>query len=427
MEIIWILALMLFFIFIRVPIAFAIGLTGVISIIIKGLPLELVTQRMFTSLDSFTLLAVPLFIFVGEAMNTGGVTERLFGFCRVLLRHVKGSLGHVNVLASVIFAGMSGSAVADAAGLGIVEIKAMREIGFDDDFSAAVTAASSTIGPIIPPSIPMVIYAVLAEQSVGRLFLGGIVPGLLMAIALMILVYFISKKRNYPVEPRAKFGEIVRSFLKAFPSLLTPAIILGGILLGIISTTEAAALSAVYALFLGFVIHKELTLKSLYEILKRTVISSVTVLIVISSANILTWIIISSGSPDAIAALVQNITTNKLLVLLLINLVLLFMGCFLESISILTIMVPILLPIVNALGINLVAFGVIIVLNTMIGLITPPFGLSLFVVSKLTNLSVSKLTKPVLLFAIPLVVVLLLITIFPEVITFLPDLIMGKA
>lgn len=427
MEVLILLFIMLVLILIKMPVAFAIGITAVTALIQRGLPLELIPQRMFSAVNSFTLLAVPLFIFVGEIMNTGGVTQRLFNFCRMLVRHIKGSLGHVNVLASIIFAGMSGAAVADANGLGMIEIKAMRDEGFDDDFSAAITAASSTIGPIIPPSIPLVLYAVMAEQSVGRLFVGGFVPGILMGLALMVIVYFYSVKRGYPTEPRAKLGEIVRAFWRALPSLLTPVIILAGIFGGVVSPTEAAALAAVYAVFLGFVIHRELNLKMLYQVLKRTVINSVTTLIIISSASILTWIIISSGAPAAIADALFRFTRNPVVLILLINVVLLVLGCFLEATSIIMIMVPILLPVVTGVGIDLVAFGVIFVLNVMIGLITPPMGLCLFVVARLTDLSISKLIKPILIFAAPLVFVLLMISVFPGIITFLPNLLFGGA
>ena len=422
MEILWILLLMLILILAGVPVFASLGISSVVALLSRGTPLLLIPQRMYLSIDVYNLLAVPLFIFVGEVMNTGGVTERLFGFCRIMLRHIRGSLGHVNVAASVIFAGMSGAAVADAAGLGAVEIKAMKESGFDADFSAAITAASSTIGPIIPPSIPLVLYAVIAEVSVGKLFIGGFIPGLLMAGTLSVMVYFISKKRNYPVEERAKAKEKWKSFLRAFPSLLTPIILLVGIFGGVVSTTEAAGIAALYALFLGFVIHKELTLKKLFVIMKKTVISSVTVLIIIGSASVMTWLVISSGAPAKFAAALTSVTTNRILLMLLINLILLIMGCFLEATSIITIMVPLLLPIAKAIGMDLVAFGVIAVLNAMIGLITPPVGLCLYISAGIAELPMSKVIKPTLLFMIPLVIVLLTISIFPNIVTFLPNL-----
>ena len=422
MEILWVLALMLVLILIGVPVFVSLGVSSIVALLISDIPLVLIAQRMYTSINVYNLMAVPLFIFVGEAMNTGGVTDRLFGFCRLMLRHVKGSLGHVNVAASVIFAGMSGAAVADAAGLGAVEINAMRKSGFDADFSAAITAASSTIGPIIPPSIPMVLYAVIAEQSVGKMFVGGLIPGLLMAFALCVMVYVISAKKNYPVEPKASVRERWNGLVRAFPSLLTPVILLFGIFGGVISTTEAAGVAALYSLFLGFFIHRELTLKSLFVIMKRSVISSVTVLIIIGSASVMTWLVVSSGAPDAFAALLTSATNNRIVLILLINLILLIMGCFLEATSIITIMVPMLLPIARALNIDLVAFGVMVVLNAMIGLITPPVGLCLYISAGIAELPMSKVIKPTLLFTIPLLVVLLLISLFPQIVTFLPSL-----
>jgi len=422
MEILWVLVLMLVLILMGVPVFISLGVSSAAALLASGTSLMLIAQRMYTSIDVYNLLAVPLFIFVGEVMNTGGVTDRLFGFCRLMLRHVKGSLGHVNVAASIIFAGMSGAAVADAAGLGAVEINAMRKAGFDADFSAAITAASSTIGPIIPPSIPLVLYAVIAEQSVGRLFIGGMVPGLLMGLTLCTMIYIISVRRNYPVEPKASVKERWTGFLRAVPSLLTPIILLAGIFGGVVSTTEAAGIAALYALFLGFVIHKELTLKSLFAIMKRSIISSVTVLIIIGSASVMTWLVVSSGAPETFAAVLTGVTSNRIVLMLLINVILLIMGCFLEATSIITIMVPMLLPIARAIGMDLVAFGVIVVLNAMIGLITPPVGLCLYISAGIAELPMSKVIKPVLLFMIPLVTVLLLISLFPQIITFLPNL-----
>lgn len=425
MQILFAIFIMLVLILLGVPICFALGLASIYSLLSQDISLGLIAQRMYTSIDVFTLLAIPLYIFVGEAMNTGGVTERLFGFCRKMLGHVRGSLGHVNVFASVIFAGMSGAAVADAAGLGKVEINSMEDAGFDLDFSAAITSASSTIGPIIPPSIPLVLYAVIAEQSVGRLFIAGTVPGLLMALALCVMVYIISVKRGYPVDPKTSWKEKLISFIRAFPSLMTPLIILVGIYSGIVSPTESAVLAAVWALFLGVIVHRELGLKSLYNIVKKTVVQSAAVLMMISTASIMTWLVVSSGAPREFAELLTSISSSRFVLLLFINILLLVLGCFLDATSIITIMVPMLLPIAKMIGVDLVAFGVIVVLNCMIGLITPPVGMCLSVTADIAGLPMSKVIKPTITFAIPLVIVLLLITFFPDIVTFLPDLIMG--
>ncbi|HHW02561.1 MAG TPA: TRAP transporter large permease [Thermoanaerobacterales bacterium] len=426
MEILIIFSIMLILMALKVPVAFSMATSATVALLLKGVPLMLVPQRMFTALDSFPLLAIPLFIFVGQAMNTGGITDKIFNFARVYVRHIKGSLGHVNVIASIIFAGMSGSAVADTSGLGLVEIKAMNEDGFDPEFSAAITAASSTIGPIIPPSIPLVIYAVIAEQSVGRLFLGGVIPGLLMGLALMVYVYVISKKRGYKVEPRATFKERINATIAAIPSLLTPVLLLSGIVFGIVTPTEGAAIAAIYALFLGFIIHKELTLKDLYKMLLSTASSTATILIIISSASIITWVILSSDMPAIVAKTIFSVTNNKYLILFIVNIILLILGCFMEGTSIIMIMVPVLLPIMKMLNVDLVHFGVFLVLNVMIGLITPPVGMCLYIVSKIAGISFERTSKAIIPFIIALIVVLFLITYVPEFVTFLPNLIMDK-
>lgn len=269
----------------EIPVVFALGLGSIVTLILQGtFPLELIPQRIFVALDSFPLLAIPLFIFVGQSMNTCGVTNKLFRFARVLVGHIRGGLAHVNILASIFFAGMSGSAVADASGLGLVEIKAMQDQGFDVDFSCAVTAASSTIGPIIPPSIPLVIYAYMANASVGRLFLGGVLPGLLMGVSMMVLVYFISIRRGYKKDKLPPLKEIFKAFVEAIPVLLTPVIMIGGIVSGIFTPTEGGAVAAAYTLFLGFILYRNLTFKDFVNNLKITARTSAAVLLIIGFA-----------------------------------------------------------------------------------------------------------------------------------------------
>ena len=427
MEGLVIFVIMLFLILIKVPVAFSMATAAAVAIWMRGLPFPLIVQRMFMAVNTFPLLAVPLFILVGQIMNTGGVSRKIFDFCRVWLRHITGSLGHVNVAASVIFAGMSGSAVADASGLGIIEIKEMKDDGYDSGFSAAITAASSTIGPIIPPSIPLVIYAVLAEQSVGRLFLGGIVPGLIMGAALMVQVYIVSKRNHYKVEPKASWGERARMTFSAIPSLLTPTIILGAILFGIVTPSEAGVIAIIYSILLGFLVHKELTLGSLYTMFLNTIKSTASILMIVASASIITWLILSSGLPQKLAAFIFTVTENKVIILLLINVVLLFLGCFLEGTSLITIMVPVLLPIVTALNVNLVHFGVFMVLNVMIGLITPPVGMCLYIVTDIAKCSFADTVRAVVPSIIALFIVLMLITFVPELVTGLPDFLMGSS
>jgi len=416
----------LILIFLEVPIAFSLGFSSIIILLINGhFPLDFVAQRIFISLNSFTLIAVPLFIFVGLTMNKSGVTESIFKFAEHLVGKVRGGLGHVNILASIIFAGMSGAATADAAGLGLIEIKAMKDAGFDVDFSAAITAASSIIGPIIPPSIPLIIYANMASTSTGRLFLGGIIPGLLMGISLMVTVYIISLKRGYPRGKAYSLKEKMESFISALPALFTPLLLVGGIVGGVFTPTEAAGVTAIYALFLGFIVYKKLTIKGFIEILKETAKITGIILIIIAFSSIFSYFISIARIPQMVANTLLGITQNKYILILLINLVLLIAGCFMETLVIILIGVPVLLPIINALGINLVNFGVMMILNIMIGGLTPPFGIEAFVTANVAKISSNRVFKAVWPFLIPLIIVLLLVAFIPQITLFIPNLIMG--
>jgi len=411
----------------EIPVVFALGFGSIVTLILQGtFPLALIPQRIFVALDSFPLLAIPLFIFVGQSMNTCEITNKLFRFARILVGHIRGGLAHVNIVASIFFAGMSGSAVADASGLGLVEIKAMQDEGFDADFSCAVTAASSTIGPIIPPSIPLVIYAYMANTSVGRLFLGGVLPGLLMGVSMMVLVYFISIRRGYKKDKFPPLKEIFKAFIEAIPALLTPVIMIGGIVSGIFTPTEGGAVTAVYTLFLGFILYRNLTFKDFVNNLKITARTSATVLLIIGFASIFSWVTTVARIPQLIVPFILGITTNKIIILALINIILLIAGCIMESIAILTISLPVLFPIVMNLGVDPVHFGVMMILNLMIGLVTPPFGLCLFAVSGVGHISVGRVIKATLPFLIPLIFTLILVTYFPEITLWFPNLIMGK-
>jgi len=393
--------------------------TGNLSLFTMG------AQRMYASVNSFTLLAIPLFIFAGLLMNMSGVSKRLFDYANTLIGHITGGLGHVNVVASMFFAGMSGSAVADAAGLGAIEMKAMKDAGFDDGFSGAVTAASSTIGPIIPPSIPMVLFGGLTSVSVGRLFLGGFIPGLVMGFSLMLIVYFVAKKRNYPVSPKATFKEHWRAFLDALPSLIMPVIILGGILSGMFTPTEAATVACLYALALGVFLYKEIDLRKLWILLRETMRNTAQVMAIIAAAGLFGWVMTYQGIPAAIIKSIIGFTDNKYVVLLIINIVLLILGCFMEGNAILILTVPIMVPIAKEFGIDLVHLGVIMCLNTMIGTVTPPLGMCLYPVMTLGNLTMGQLVKEIIPFLIILIVALLLVTYISPLATFLPTLLMG--
>ncbi len=414
----------LVFLALSVPIAVSLGSAAVVAVISsQRFPLETVFHTMGSGLTSYILLAIPFFIIAGELMNSGGITTRIFDFANALVGRIPGGLGHANVFASIIFAGMSGSAVADAGGLGAIEIKAMRDKGFDDDFSAAVTAASSTIGPIIPPSIPMVVYGVAAEVSVGKLFMGGLIPGLLMGLACSVLVYYYAVKRKYPRLDRFSMKLVLGTGKRAFLPIMTPAIIIGGIMGGFFTPTEAACVAVVYALFLGFFVYGETTYKQLREIIFNALVTTSSVTFIIAAAAAFAWLIAIDGLPMRLAEWIGSVNMPVWAFLIAFNVFFLFLGTFMESLSILIIVVPVLMPILAKLGLDPLHMGVVLVLNLMIGLITPPVGMSLFVVSKVANVKLERLYKAILPWTVPLVLVLLLITYVPSLTTWLPNVI----
>lgn len=425
MSVLLILAIALVLMLLNMPIAFAIAISSTVYFIFAGKSLLIIPQAMTGAIDSFPLLAIPLFMLVGLVMNMSGVTKRIFNFASSLVGHIPGGLGHVNVVASIIFAGMSGSATADAAGLGTIEIAAMKEEGFDAEFSAAVTAASSTIGPIIPPSMPMIIYGTILGVSVGRLFLGGLIPGLLMGLSLMILIYFISLKRKYPVHDKSTIKEIVKYFIQAILPLMTPIILIGGIIFGIFTPTEAAGVAAIYAIFLGGVIYRELTLKHIFDTCVEVALTTGTTLLILATAFLFVWIITINHIPETILNFIQSINLSKFAFLLIINLFLLFVGALTTVTPAVILFGPILAPVILGMGIDPVHFGVIFVLNLMIGLLTPPVGPVLFIMSNITGLPFERIAKACFPFIIPLVIVLLLITYVPAFVLWLPNLLMG--
>ncbi len=329
----------------------------------------------------------------------------------------------MNIIASVLFAGMSGAAVADAGGLGTIEIKAMRDAGYDDDFAVAVTAASSTIGPIIPPSLPMVVYGVMASASVGQLFTAGFIPGILMAIALMLMVAWYAKRRNYPRDKRFSIRLLGTTFKRAFLSLMTPIIIVGGILTGAFTPTEAAISASVYALILGVFVYRTLTPKRLFHVSMDTIETSAIILFIVAAASIFAWILTSNRVTEQFADILMGMTQNPLLILLMLNVVLFIVGCFMETVAAITILVPVLLPIAEGVGVDPVHFGVIMVLNLMIGLLTPPVGMVLYVLSRVAGISFERCSAATLPFLFPLLVVLALITFVPTFSMWLPTLI----
>ena len=422
MDISWLFVMLFGMLVLGVPVAVALAGSSAIFIVFAGSPPPMViAHRMINGVDSFPLLAVPFFILAGNLMNTAGITERIFGFALALVGWMRGGLGHVNVGASVIFAGMSGAAVADAGGLGAIEIKAMRDTRYDARLAVGITAASSTIGPIIPPSLPMVIYGVVAGASIGQLFVAGLVPGLLMAASLMIMIAVIARRRGLDRDQRFRWSVLFATFRRAFLSLLTPVIIVGGILSGAFTPTEAAVAACAWALFLGLAVYRTLTVRRFLRVSFDTIEPTAVVLLVVGAAAIFAWLLTSHRVPEQFAAGLLAVSDRPWVILLLINLILLLVGCFMETVAAITILVPVLLPIAATLGIDPVHFGVIMVLNLMLGLLTPPVGMVLYVLARVASIRFEDCVIGTAPFLVPLVVVLL-VTFVPGLTMWLPSL-----
>lgn len=415
------LVCMLVMFMLKIPVYISMALTGcALMFVTSGMKWSILSQYLYTGVNSFTLLSIPLFLLAAKLMNTGSITKKLFAFCMKVVGWLPGGLGHVNVLCSVVFAGMSGTAVSDAGGLGSIEIKAMNENGFDNDFSCCVTAASSTLGPIIPPSIPLVVYATVSGASVGVLFMAGIIPGVVMALLMMAVVTIYAIIRHYP---RTKFpsgSEFLHALKEGFLPLMAPIILLVGIYGGVFTPTESAAIVVCYSLFLEIVIYKELTFKKFIRVLKETVRDSITIALIIAGATFFGYVATRAKIPQMILTGMTSIVSNKFMLLIIINIFLLIIGCFLETASAITIVVPLIMPLLKAYQINLTQFGIIMVLNLMIGLLTPPFGLVLFVISKIGNISIGRFSKALVPWLIALLAALLLVTFIPQLSLALP-------
>ncbi len=407
------------------PIAFSLGITAVLTFIKMDAPvlMMLVPQRFYSGINMFALMAMPFFMLAGDIMNRIQITHRLVKLANVLVGHIRGGLAHVNILVSIFFAGLTGAAVSDTAALGTMLIPAMVEDGYDKDFSAAITAASSIIGPIIPPSIIMVIYGSLMNVSIAGLFAAGIVPGVLVGVSLMLAAGFISKKRDYPIgESKPTIKEVAVSFKEAIIPLLMPVIILGGILSGIFTPTEAAAIAVLYALIVGFFIFKNLKLKDIPELLFEMVRNSGSVFIILSAASILGWILANEQIPEMIGSLILNVSQNKYIVLLIINAILIVLGMFMDMTAALIILGPILHPLAVSVGVHPLHFGIIMVVNLNIALMTPPLGACLFVACGISKLKLEEISKEIWPFILIEVSVLLVITYIPEISMFIPKL-----
>uniref|UniRef100_A0A7V3YHX7 TRAP transporter large permease n=1 Tax=Candidatus Caldatribacterium californiense TaxID=1454726 RepID=A0A7V3YHX7_9BACT len=404
------------------PVAFSLGVSSLFYLLVKGVPLSIIPQKMYSGIDSFVLLCIPAFIVAGNLMNTAGITRRIINFSNAIVGHIRGGLALANVAASMIFAGISGTALADTASIGAILIPAMKEEGYDADFSAAVTASSSTVGPIIPPSVPMIIVGTLTGLSVTRLFLAGAIPGVILGFSLMAITYYLSVKRNYPKEERLSLRAVFRTFLDASWALGMVVLILAGILGGIFTPTEASVVAVVYALLVGILVYRELRPSNIPRIVIESVRMTTSVMVLVGLARLFAWIITTERIPQLVAQGILSISTNPFVVILLINAILLFVGCFMETVAALVIFVPVLLPVAMKIGMDPIHFAVMVVLNLVIGLTTPPVGVCLFVAANIARISLGDLVKANIPFLLVLLAVLFLVSYCPPLSLTLPGL-----
>jgi len=415
------------FSFLGMPIFISMGTSSFIYVLSfhHKIPLLVIPSNMIGMLDSYGFLAIPFFFLAGDLMNTGGITKRLVDFAAALVGHIKGGLSHVAIIANMIMAGVSGSAVADASATGSVLIPAMKKDGYPAEYSAAVVAAAATIGPIVPPSIPMVIYGLLVNVSIGKLFLAGAVPGFLMGLYLIITSYLISKKRDFPARPRATFPQMVWALLRSSFAIMMPLIIILGIVLGIVTPTEAGVVAVFYALFVGIFIYRELNWKDVPGIFKDSMISSSYIMIILASSGVFSWLIASMGAGEILSRFFTSISTNKWVILLILNVFFLLWGCLLDPNTGLVVVVPMLMPLIEKLGIDPVHFGVVIILNLMIGLVTPPVGFLAYLTTTIAGARYEKVVKESWVFILALFLALLTSTLFPDLVLWLPRTLMG--
>ena len=410
---------------IGIPVAVTLGLASMCYLLTSDIPLVVMPQKMYAGMDVFVLLSIPGFILAGNLMNHGGITERIIRFANAIVGWMRGGLGLSNIVGSMLFGGISGTAVADAASIGGVMIPGMKKAGYPADFSAAVTAASSTVGPMIPPSVPMIIVGSLSGISVGKMFLAGVIPGVLMGLAMMVTCYIISVRKNFPRQSWQGLRELWRAFLSAFWALAMTAIIIGGLLTGIMTPTETAVVASVYAFFVGTFVYRELPLPKLPGIIIDSAISSAAILGLVGFANVFGWILVSERIPQAISTAVLSITDNKYAIILLINLLLLFVGMFMETIAALIVLFVPLLALATSVGIEPLHFATFAVLNLMIGLTTPPVGVCLFVCANIARIPLMPIVKAIIPFLLTNIAVLVLVSFVPKVATWLPNLLLG--
>jgi tripartite ATP-independent transporter DctM subunit len=408
-----------------IPIAFVLGISSVIYLWKTQMPYVLVSQRVFVGLDNFLILAVPLFILAGKLMNASGITRRLIDFFFIIIGHIRGGLAYVNIIASVFFAGITGAGAADTAAIGSIMIPAMKKEGYTPEYSAAVTAISSTIGPTIPPSIAMVVYGAMAEASIAKLFLAGFIPGLLLGLAQLLVAFLFARRQNFPVRPKIiSMHTVTKGFFNTILAIMMPLILLGGILSGVFTPTESAGVAVFYALIVGFFIYRELKISSFVKILIETSVLTGTILIILAMAHLFGWILAAEAVPEIIANFMVSVTNNPIIVLFLINILLLFLGTIMETLAAIILMTPILLPLAQSIGIDPIHFGIIMTVNLNIGLATPPLGVCLLVASPIADCQLEKIALAAVPFLLASIAVLFVISYVPQLVMLLPNLIM---
>jgi tripartite ATP-independent transporter DctM subunit len=408
------------------PLFASMGLAAFAFVVLGHLSPTIVPQKMAQAMNSFPIVAAPLFILMGNLLTAARITDRIVSFATAVIGTVRGGYAHASILSSMIFAGMVGSAVADAAGTGGVEIRAMRKAGYRPETAAAITAAAATIGPIIPPSLPMVIYGVTADVSIGRLFMAGFIPGILMGLSLMAMVVLIARREGFPRQAFVGFGGMVKAFRESVWALLTPVVLLGGMFSGYFTPTEAAAVACLYALFLGFVVYRTLDFKALPGLLIETAEMTGIVVVLVMAAGALGWCMSISRVPQTLAPAIVNAIQSPLVFLLVCNLILLVVGCFMEALAALLILIPILVPAAHSFGIDPVQFGLIMIFNLILGTIHPPIGVVLFVTARIANISYEAMSRAILPWLVPLLIVLVAITVWPPLTTWLPHVLMDR-
>ena len=404
------------------PIAYSLGIASAGYMLMSGTSLAMMAQRMVNGANSFTMLASPFFFMAGELMNISGVTDKIINMAKALVGHFKGGLAQVNIVASVFFAGVSGSATADTAALGSTLIPKMVEEGYDLDFSAAITVASSCVGPIIPPSITLVLYGILAGEDVGKLLIAGIVPGVIIALFQMVYTHFYAVKMDYPSYPKATPREMGKAVTSGFSALMMPIIIIGGTLSGVFTPTESAAVAVLYGIIIGFIIYRNLKVPQFYESLKRVGVQSMNNMFILAAAACFSWVLTITKAADVLVNLMLGISTNKYVVMIMILALLMFIGFFMQASQALVVLTPMLLPVIKAVGIDPIHFGIVMVVALTFGGCTPPVGSMLFVVNSITKMGFARLTKAMVPLYIPLLGALLVIAFVPQFSLFLPGL-----